>query len=139
MRPARRARRRPGAVEDDTAVNHKSWGLFLLLLMTGCGARPASTLGVAPDTRRVVAIKEIMTPAASGSPVTLRGTMVEKCPVAACWFRLRDKTGIVKVDVKAANFTVGDVPVNATVTVTGTPTMTKGGEPYLDATGLAYQ
>jgi uncharacterized protein YdeI (BOF family) len=105
-----------------------------LFLASGCGVRQSSHLGATVDASHLTAVKGIEH--ASG-PITLRGTMVEKCPVAACWFRLKDDTGVVKVDVKTSNFTVADVPLGATVTVTGKP-VTTGGEPYLAGTGLTY-
>jgi len=108
--------------------------LGALLLTAGCGVRQQNHLGAAVDAMHLATVKGMER--ASGT-VTLRGTMVEKCPVAACWFRLKDATGVAKVDVKAANFTVTDVPLGATVTVTGKPEA-KGDEPYLAATGLTY-
>jgi uncharacterized protein YdeI (BOF family) len=63
--------------------------------------------------------------------------MTEKCPSAACWFRLKDDTGSVKVDLKSAGFTVSDVAVGTTVTVAGTLQRTADGG-VLDATGLRY-
>jgi uncharacterized protein YdeI (BOF family) len=105
-----------------------------LLLAPGCGLRHENHLGAAVDAAHLATVRGMEK---AVMPVTLRGTMVEKCPVAACWFRLKDDTGVVKVDVKAANFTVTDVPLGATVTVTGKP-VTKDGEPYLAGTGLTY-
>ena len=52
--------------------------------------------------------------------VTAHGTMVEKCPLAGCWFVLRDQTGTIKVDLKATKQTVINTPLNSTVTVSGT-------------------
>lgn len=53
------------------------------------------------------------------TPVLARGTMVEKCPVAGCWFMLHDKTGIIKVDLKATKQNVVNIPLNSEVTVRG--------------------
>ena len=63
--------------------------------------------------------------------------MIEKCPVAGCWFRLRDQTGTIKVDTKAASFVVVDVPLQQTMTVAG-KVATEGNEVVLEATGLRY-
>ncbi len=68
--------------------------------------------------------------------VTLRGEMVEKCPVAGCWFKLRDQTGIVRVDTKAAGFVVSDVSLHTQMTVQGK--VVPGGETQIAATGLRY-
>lgn len=62
--------------------------------------------------------------------------MTEKCPVAGCWFMLRDKTGIVRVDTKNAGFVVTEVPVHTQMTVTGT--VASGTPPGLNATGIRY-
>ena len=51
--------------------------------------------------------------------VVAQGTMVEKCPVAGCWFMLHDKTGIIKVDLKATKQNVVNIPLNSAVTVHG--------------------
>jgi len=63
--------------------------------------------------------------------------MTQKCPVAGCWFMLRDDTGTIKVDTKNAGFVVVDVPLNASMTVAGR-VATNGTERFIDATGLRY-
>ena len=63
--------------------------------------------------------------------------MVEKCPIAGCWLRVRDSTGIIKVDTKAAGFVVVSVPLDSNVTVMGKVT-TDGDEVVVAATGLRY-
>lgn len=62
--------------------------------------------------------------------------MIEKCPVAGCWFIVKDATGAIKVDTKAAGFTVTDVPLNTIVTVNGR--LTGSGERVLAADGVRY-
>jgi uncharacterized protein YdeI (BOF family) len=109
--------------------------LGLLLLMAGCGKAPETTLGVQPASATTVSVKALTT-ATKNQKVTLRGEMVEKCPVAGCWFILRDKTGTVRVDTKAAGFVVSDVPLHTTMTVSGA--VTPGSQPGLAATGLSY-
>jgi uncharacterized protein YdeI (BOF family) len=116
--------------------------LGALLVISGCGNRPQTTLGepISDDAAQVVAVGslQIREDSDAAARVTLAGEMVEKCPVAGCWFRLRDKSGIIKVDTKEAGFVVTDVPVHATVTVSGVARREEGGEPYLAATGLRY-
>jgi hypothetical protein len=51
--------------------------------------------------------------------------------------RLRDSTGIIKVDTKAAGFVVVNVPLESTITVMGKVT-TDGDEVVIAATGLRY-
>jgi uncharacterized protein YdeI (BOF family) len=92
-------------------------------------------LGTAPiGTPRTIADARS---AAAGTPIVLRGEMVEKCPSAGCWFILRDQKGTMKVDLAAAKFVVVDVPLHSTMTVTG-KTAGNGDGRFLDATGLQY-
>lgn len=108
---------------------------LLLLLMMGCNKASVTTLGVQPASMTTLSVKELAkTPKAQ--KVTLHGEMIEKCPVAGCWFILRDKTGTVRVDTKAAGFVVSTVPLHTSVTVSGT--VTPGTQPSLAATGLSY-
>lgn len=113
------------------------WMLVLpcFVMISGCGQQVEQTMGVSPATEKIVAVKEL-----SSSPksqkVTVRGAMIEKCPVAGCWFVLRDKTGTVRVDTKAAGFVVTEIPLNTPLTVSGT--VTEGSQPGLAASGLSY-
>jgi len=61
--------------------------------------------------------------------------MIEKCPTAGCWFRLRDSTGVIKVDTKSAGFVVVDVPLEAKITVAGR-VLTDGNDAQIEATGI---
>lgn len=114
-------------------------GVVLLLLgalcCVGCGKPAASVLGVPPTAPANTTVAQLphLTPAHA---VTLQGEMIQKCPVAGCWFMLRDKTGVARIDTKAAGFVVSNVPLHTTVTVVGTAT--PGNEPGLAATGLRY-
>ena len=106
----------------------------LILIAFGCSRAPR-VLGQKPaDT--LVAVNSVKT-SPSVAPVSLRGVIVEKCPVAGCWFYLRDQTGTIKVDTKAANFVVVEIPLNTTVVVSG-KISTEGSERILEATGLEY-
>ena len=69
--------------------------------------------------------------------VTVDGVMIEKCPVAGCWFRLRDGTGVIKVDTKSAGFVVVDVPLKSRVTVAGR-VLVEGDEIVIEATGVRF-
>ncbi len=105
------------------------------VLTTGCGQNQAKTLGVQSASEKTVTVSDLVkTPKAR--KVTLHGEMIEKCPVAGCWFVLRDKTGTVRVDTKAAGFVISEVPLQTSVTVSGT--VTSGSQPGLAATGLSY-
>ena len=107
--------------------------LGLLALGAGCAApAPNATLGKPPADAPVVAVRDLK-PAAS---VEVEGTMVEKCPVAGCWFYVQDKTGRVRVDTKSAGFVVTEVPLKTKVRVAGS--FRDGDEPTLHATGIRY-
>ena len=57
--------------------------------------------------------------------------------MAGCWFDVRDPSGTLRVDTKAAGFVVLDLPLQTTVTVSGRVARS-GAERILDATGLRY-
>jgi len=109
--------------------------LAVLLLLAGCHQPHGTILGKQPkgDPRTILAVKAGDAPPA----VTIKGVMVEKCPVAGCWFRLRDRTGTIKVDTKAAGFVVVNVPLESEVTVMGT-VAPEGNEVVIQCTGLQY-
>lgn len=103
-----------------------------LPLLAGCASGPSQTLGTPLETASLVAVRDLK----PDKPIQVKGTMIEKCPVAGCWFMLRDKSGVIKVDTKGAGFVVTDVPLNTEVTVTGTPDLK--GERRIVASGLRY-
>jgi uncharacterized protein YdeI (BOF family) len=109
--------------------------LLTLTLAGGCGfSRHPVVLGAAPAKGPSTPVATLES--AGKGAVTLEGTMTEKCPVAGCWFLLKDDTGVVKVDTKGAGFAVTDVPLGKTVRVTGA--VAKSGESRVLATGLSY-
>ena len=107
----------------------------ILVLSFGCAERRPAILGKPFDggAISITALKQNGT----NSLVILQGNITEKCPVAGCWFILRDDTGTIKVDTKNADFVVVDVPLNTSVIVAGF-VMTNGMERFIDATGLRY-
>jgi uncharacterized protein YdeI (BOF family) len=107
-----------------------------LLLTPGCHQSNSTVLGKAPmgEAQSVSAIKL----AQADSPVTVQGILVEKCPVAGCWFYLRDNTGEIRVDTKSAGFVVVDVPIQSRLTVSGKKVVAKSGESTIEATGVRY-
>ncbi|HLK55371.1 MAG TPA: hypothetical protein VKU00_02330 [Chthonomonadaceae bacterium] len=109
--------------------------LALGMALIGCNQAPQHVLGVAPAAL-VTATTHELASASSDKKVTLQGEMIEKCPVAGCWFMLKDKTGVVRVDTKAAGFVVSDVPLHTTMTVSGQ--VVPGTEPQVAATGIRY-
>src|SRR5688572_6706028 len=107
----------------------------VLLLAGGCAPREARVLGSAPSGNPA-SISAART-ARDGSSLVLAGEMVEKCPVAGCWFDMRDGSGTIRVDTKNAGFVVLDVPLHARITVAGR-VKTSGGDPRLEAAGVRY-
>jgi uncharacterized protein YdeI (BOF family) len=109
--------------------------LGLLLFAAGCGQAKGKVLGKAPDgdLRTVLAARAGDTP----QKVKLEGILVEKCPVAGCWFRLQDDTGVIKVDTKSAGFVVTEIPLQTKISVAGRLDH-EGEETVLLAAGLHY-
>ena len=105
------------------------------IVLVGCGKAQERIKGIAPAAD-VNATVHALAKAPAAKPVVVRGEMIEKCPVAGCWFMLRDKTGVVRVDTKAAGFVVSDVPLHTVMTVAGK--VTPGTQPGIAATGLRY-
>jgi hypothetical protein len=109
--------------------------LFLACTLTaGCKDKQPAVLGSAPKQGPTVAVAQLKPGPAR---LLIHGSIVEKCPVAGCWFRLQDSTGVVKVDTKSAGFAVVDVPLGTEVTVTGR--MASSGETRFVAKGLSYK
>jgi uncharacterized protein YdeI (BOF family) len=104
-------------------------------LSFGCHTQPQHVLGAsfvdsAPAAVQTLASKK------DAAPVVVQGEMIEKCPVAGCWFVLKDKTGVVRVDTKNAGFVVTDVPLHSRLTVAGT--VTPGAQPGIAASGIRF-
>ncbi len=110
-------------------------GLMGAFILVGCGASHPRILGQPPEElpRSIALARSIP----QTQLATVRGVMIQKCPAAGCWFILRDQTGTIKVDTKAAGFVVVDVPLQTTLTVTG-KVMPDGDEKILRASGLCY-
>ena len=105
------------------------------VIFAGCGAGQPHALGAVVPASAIATVQDLAARKAS-TPVVVEGEMIEKCPVAGCWFVLKDKTGVVRVDTKGAGFVVTDVPVHARLTVAGT--VTPGTQPGIAATGVRY-
>jgi len=109
--------------------------LLCLLFACGCQKQHGTVLGKAPtgQVRTILAVNAGDTP----RQVTLSGQMIEKCPVAGCWFKLRDETGTIKVDTRSAGFVVVKVPLDSKVVVSG-KIVTGGDDVSIEATGIRY-
>ncbi len=94
-------------------------------------------MGEAPPSAASAVVSEA-TKSKPGTRCTLSGEMTEKCPVAGCWFMLRDKSGVVRIDTKASGFVVTSVPLHSRVTVTGSVAGGAGMETTVAATGIRY-
>lgn len=110
-------------------------GLASLILLIGCGQPKGKTMGATPkgNPRSILSIQAGDTP----QTVTIEGTLVEKCPVAGCWFRLHDGTGVIKVDTKTAGFVVTEIPLQTKLRVGGKVGQ-EGEEIILEGTGLRF-
>jgi uncharacterized protein YdeI (BOF family) len=117
-------------------VMRATWGLVVCLsLVVGCHKPIGTVLGKAPagEPQTILAVNAGETP----PQVSLAGVMIEKCPIAGCWFRLRDRTGIIKVDTKSAGFVVVNVPLESQVAVAG-KVVVDGDQTVIEATGIRY-
>lgn len=109
--------------------------IFLVLLTNGCSKPKGTVLGTMPEGKpvSVLAVRAGTTP----PKIILDGMMIEKCPTAGCWFRLRDGTGLIKIDTKSAGFVVVDVPLQTRVSVAGR-IIPDGDDVQIEATGIRY-
>jgi uncharacterized protein YdeI (BOF family) len=109
--------------------------LFSSVCLCACHHQGGTVLGKAPagEARNIIAVWAGETPV----NITLKGRLVEKCPVAGCWFYLQDNTGMIKIDTKAAGFVVVDVPLQTMVTVSG-KVLNESEGISIQATGLRY-
>jgi len=109
--------------------------LAFCVLGLACGQPKGKLKGAAPkgEPRTILAVKAGDTPPV----VTIQGTLIEKCPVAGCWFRIQDGDDVIKVDTKTAGFVVTDIPLQSKLTVGGKIAQ-EGNETILEATGLRY-
>ncbi len=107
----------------------------LLPAFSGCSHAPQHLLGAKYSVEVATPIVELKK-SQPNVRIQVKGEMVEKCPVAGCWFVLRDKTGTVRVDTKSAGFVVTDIPLHTILNVNGR--LTKDAEPQISATGLRY-
>jgi uncharacterized protein YdeI (BOF family) len=109
--------------------------IVCVLLGAGCHKPMGTVLGKVPkgEARTILAVRAGDTP----PQVTLTGIMIEKCPVAGCWFRLRDVSGSIKVDTKLAGFVVVNVPLETKMTVAG-KIVAEGDDVAIEATGIRY-
>lgn len=105
---------------------------LLSLLLIGCGKPESQLLGKELTDATYSSVATLKT---TTVPVLLTGTVAEKCPTAGCWFRLKDDTGIVKVQLANAGFTITDVPQGAPVKVFGSYDKESG---EVEATGLRW-
>src|SRR5262245_13994665 len=101
-RPARRFLRRRLSSRPMTRQLSFLSAWALLAFLVGCSHHDSKTLGttVQGSAVSVAALQKF----SADTPVVLHGQLTEKCPVAGCWFVLRDQTGTIKVDTKHAGF-----------------------------------
>jgi uncharacterized protein YdeI (BOF family) len=109
--------------------------LICAVLVSGCSKSKKNVLGKEPlgSAQTVLSVRAGTAP----TKFMLTGVMVEKCPTAGCWFRLRDSTGVIKVDTKSAGFVVVDIPLETKITVAG-KVVPEGNDVQIEATGIRY-
>ena len=107
------------------------------VLLAGCTLAGGTVLGASPATDSEVRTTAAARSLPEGTPLVVKGELIEKCPVAGCWFVIKDDKGTVKVDTKASGFVVVDVPLHRTLTVTG-KTSGKDDLRVVDASGVRY-
>ena len=134
MLAASGARNRPSTMML-SSMRATSVVLVVMLLATGCRPSSGTVLGKITEGE----VRSIQSVKAGGTsvPVVLQGVMIEKCPVAGCWFRLQDGTSVIKVDTKSAGFVVVNVPLKTRMTVAG-KTVMQGSEVEIEAIGVRY-
>lgn len=103
--------------------------------LAGCSPTGGTVLGASPvgDLHTTADARTLP----DGTPILVKGELIEKCPVSGCWFVIKDEKGTVKVDTKAASFVVVDVPLHRTLIVAG-KTSGKGDLRVVDASGVRY-
>src|SRR5947209_6893584 len=79
--------------------------------LSGCRTAEPHLLGAAIAAIPSMPVRTLAARRAS-TPIVVEGEMIEKCPVAGCWFVLKDRTGVVRVDTKSAGFVVSEVPLH---------------------------
>ena len=107
----------------------------VLALAAGCTRTGTTVFGTAPQAGLVTIAAANTSP--GNASVAVRGTMVEKCPVAGCWFMLRDQSGTIKVDTKVAGFVVSKVPLQTEMVVSGI-IRTNDSQRVIEAAGLRF-
>ena len=106
-----------------------------LLLVTGCTRVGSTVFGIAPQAQPVAIAAANTLP--DNVPVVVSGKMTEKCPVAGCWFIVRDQSGTIKVDTKVAGFVVSKVPLQTAMVVSGI-IRTNDSQRVIEAAGLRF-
>jgi|1185.fasta_scaffold54344_2 uncharacterized protein YdeI (BOF family) len=106
----------------------------LAVLLIACAKRETVLGNFFPGERAAIAALKTVD---NSKPINITGKLVEKCPIAGCWFYLEDSTGRIKVDTKSAGFVVIDVPIGKQVEVAGIVTE-EGSEKLLQARGIRF-
>ncbi|HID76879.1 MAG TPA: hypothetical protein EYP56_12895, partial [Planctomycetaceae bacterium] len=97
-------------------------GVFGLM---GCNSEPVSsgqrtsTLGEPLDEPLPQQTVGSHTDDLVGTTLAVEGEIVQQCPAAGCWFRVKDKTGELFVDLKPAGLRLTESRVGQRVQVTG--------------------
>jgi uncharacterized protein YdeI (BOF family) len=104
-------------------------------IVAGCATGGHSVRGQAP-----VGVQSTLAQAQAapiGTKLMVAGALLQKCPVAGCWFTLHDSNNTLRVDTKMAGFTVGDIPLRTQILVQG-KVVRYGSTRQIQATGIRY-
>ena len=105
----------------------------ITIVMAGCSSNQSKQIGSPASNVSIVSISNLVS---NKGTVRIKGKMIDKCPTAACWLHVKDSSGSIKVDLKAAGFTATDIPVNREITVTGS--YVGGDDKHFDGIGIVY-
>lgn len=72
-----------------------------------------------------------------GQTVTIEGEVIQQCPAAGCWFRIKDDIGEGFIDLSPANLTVQGERVGQHAKVTG-KVVKKGGQMRIEAEHVEF-
>lgn len=72
-----------------------------------------------------------------GQTVTIEGEVIQQCPAAGCWFRIKDDIGEGFIDLSASNLTVQGERVGQHAKVTG-KVVKKGGQMRIEAEHVEF-
>ena len=122
-------------------------GLLLAAVVaaTGCTAEPRES-GAPPNDRSAEEPAPAKVPTVCtgciteerlGQTVAVEAAVAQQCPARGCWFRMKDDSGEVMVDLAPQRLELSENRVGQKATVTGT-VVKKGGKFWLEAKKVEF-